>query len=513
MTTPAIYMVDPDEPLDWSDLDGPVPADAAGLSYDAIHAARVLLDEGSHRAEAARWQGKQHPVCPTCRTAGDGGKFTCSCSQTPTAGTPAAPTVEPYRDFWAARPQLQHIHDFARARRAAPWAALGVTLTRLVTSVPPFVVLPPIVGGHASLNTFVALVGGSGAGKGAAESAAADAIDFGELDVSSLGSGEGIAHLFMSRNRKGDLTQHTESALLSVPEIDSLTALGSRTGATLMPELRKAWSGERLGFGYADPAKRLPVPSHKYRLCLVAGVQPGRAGGLLGESDGGTPQRFIWLPATDPIAPDEAPVAPAPWKWKLPTWPLGESGTGRVVLPVCEEAQRVIIGVRLAQLRGQVTALDGHALLARLKVAAALALLDNRAEVSAADWELSEVVATVSQRTRNEVVAELERVESVRNRRRGEAEADRAVIVDERTEEETVKRVARTLVRKLTGAGDWIAHSKLRRDLANRSRSYFDAAIDRLLDAGQIDVETVATDTMGRDVDGRRYRVASGGVR
>ena len=51
---------------------------------------------------------------------------------------------------------------------------LGSVLVRLIAAVPPDTVLPPIIGGHASLNLFTAVVDHSGGGKGGAEAAAAD---------------------------------------------------------------------------------------------------------------------------------------------------------------------------------------------------------------------------------------------------------------------------------------------------------------------------------------------------
>jgi hypothetical protein len=173
------------------------------------------------------------------------------------------------------------------------------------------VCLPPIVGGKASLNMFVGLVGPSGSGKGAAEAVAADALDVGYIVSHNVGSGEGIAHGYKHRV-KGELEWNDDdhAVLFSVPEIDSLAAQGDRKGATLMPQLRSGWTGEQLGFGYADPTKRIIVEAHQYRLCLVAGIQPARAACLLDDADGGTPQRFLWLPATDPDAPDVAPAEP-----------------------------------------------------------------------------------------------------------------------------------------------------------------------------------------------------------
>ncbi|MGH3599134.1 MAG: hypothetical protein ACRDQH_02460, partial [Pseudonocardiaceae bacterium] len=150
----------------------------------------------------------------------------------PAAPTPtvlgAAPDAP---DFWDQRPTLGHIRDFARSRRVAPWALLGITLARTIAMIPPFVVLPAFVGGHASLNLFVGVVGRSGAGKGGAEAAAADAIKSSEtVDTLTVGSGEAIAHAFMERRKnpetkQPEIHQHTTRVLVSIAEIDTLGAL------------------------------------------------------------------------------------------------------------------------------------------------------------------------------------------------------------------------------------------------------------------------------------------------
>src|SRR5258707_333753 len=96
-------------------------------------------------------------------------------------------------------------------------------------------------------------------------------------------------------NQREGLNLILYSALLQIREIDTWAALKDRTGSTLIPELRKLYSGEELGFGYADPDKRVLIPDHSYRACIIAGVQPGRGQALLADADGGTPQRFCWL--------------------------------------------------------------------------------------------------------------------------------------------------------------------------------------------------------------------------
>jgi hypothetical protein len=402
--------------------------------------------------------------------------------------------IGPTADFWDARQLLMHVHDFARARRSSPWAVLGVVLARVAAVAPPRVVLPAMVGGQASLNPYVGLVGPAGAGKGAAEAAAADAIQLGDVEVGALGSGEGLVHLFMRRlsdKDGGGQVQHHEAVLLSVPEIDTLTALGARQGATLLPELRKAYMGERLGFGYADPKKRLSLSSHAYRLALVVGIQPERALALLSDSDAGTPQRFLWMPATDAGAPEVAPACPKPWRWKAPEWPPEEFFDPRTDLGVCRAARDLIDTERVKRLRGEGDALDGHALLARLKVAALLGILDGRLEVSDADWQLADVVMRVSLATRNSVAVALHAV----SLRRTEAEAARAATIGKRvakaTEEVSVERTANNIVRKLRAAGNGLSHSELRRQVPARDREHFDEAIDVLHRKKWIKKETV----------------------
>lgn len=382
--------------------------------------------------------------------------------------------------FWSARPVLSHVQEFARSRVVSPWAMLGVVLARQIVRVRPAVVLPATIGSEASLNLFVALVGVSGQGKGAAESAAGDAVTFGQdLEVATVGSGEGIGHLYAHRE-KGEVVRDRESVLFTVPEVDNLTALGNRQGSTLLPQLRSAWSGERLGFSYADPAKRLPIPRHTYRMGLVLGVQPGRAGPLLDDVDGGTPQRFVWLPTTDPEAPEVPPPTPPPWKWPGFTDPFLFAPDGLLRLDVPDSIVTLIQGAHRDRLLGSSDALDGHMLLCRLKVAAALCLLDVRLSVSAADWELAGVVLRVSDRTRAGVVRHLATAVKDQNRARALGEAERSIVVSETVSERSVERVSRVISRAYTRevTEGPVPYRKLVQAVASRDREWMDQALD-----------------------------------
>jgi len=423
----------------------------------------------------------------------------------PPAATQTPPRAVDADQLWTARPVLQHIHNFARARRTSPLAVLGVALARVVTATDPTVVLPPLIGGQASINLFIGIVGPSGSGKGAAEAVAEDAIDVGIIETLTPGSGEGIAHGYMRRTKDGP-EQHTKAVLFSLAEIDTLAALRDRSGSTLLPELRKAWMGERLGFAYADPTKRLPVPAHQYRMTLVAGIQPGRATTLLDDTDGGTPQRFLWLPVTDPDAPDQPPDEPARWPWRRPR--LHANSRGKVIVPVCDTAQRAVDDARLARLRGTGDALDGHALLARMKVAVALALLEQRIEITDDDWRIAGIVMEISDQTRTNVVEEIRRTATEINRQKGAAEGARAVVVAETLEAATEKRVARWVVRKLTANGP-MSGTELRRATESKVRQHLSTVLERLIETGLVKAEDTDRDNEGHGGKGVRYQVVT----
>lgn len=407
----------------------------------------------------------------------------------PPTEPPPPPTGTQVEEFWQARPLLAHLHTTARARRTSPWAVLGVALARIVAATPAAVVLPPIVGGQASLNTFIGLVGKSGSGKGAAERVAAEALVYGtHIPTMQTGSGEGLVHAYRRRLRDGTQETVNEAVLFSVPEIDTLSALGSRQGATLMPVLRNAWSGEQLGFAYADPSRRLEVEPHTYRLCLVAGIQPQRAQALLDEADGGTPQRFLWLPATDRHAPDTPPECPEPMRWEQPHWnrhDLRTRSNGRTEMAVCHTARATIDAAHLARTRGEGDALDGHLLLAQLKAAAALAIADGRLEVNDEDWRLADVLTRWSTSVRAGIAEALKAKARASNEAKADAEAERAVKVADRTAEAQTQRVVRAVMRHLHD-GEVVSRGDLRRRVPHRDRPAFDEAVGLLIGTGQV---------------------------
>ncbi len=333
-------------------------------------------------------------------------------------------------------------------------------------------------------------MGRSGGGKGAAEAAAADVIDLPATKKAGIGSGEGILHQYakyhpQTKTEPGGVEQHTTRVVFTAAEVDQLSALKGRTGSTLLPMLRDAWSGAQLSFAYVDETKRLHVDTHAYRLCLTVGVQPGRASVLLDDVDGGTPQRFLWLPTTDPDIPSVAPDNPGRWgSWRMPDLPTVDLFTGRRPITVCDEAVAAIDAAAVARHRGDGDAIDGHALLCRLKAAAALAALDGRLEVRGDDWALSQVLMAVSDATRDTVRRQLSKVFADANRAKGRADGERAVMADEVRDEAALHRVVEAIRRAL--AGGPLSRAKVRKTINSRDREYFEAALRALISVGDI---------------------------
>jgi hypothetical protein len=418
-------------------------------------------------------------------------------------------------DFWTERKVLTHIRDFALSRLVSPWAVLGCVLVRVIVATSPLVVLPAIVGGVGSLNLFLALMGVSGEGKGGATTVAAEAVDLGltvdfkpHFKTHSVGSGQGIAHAYGHYDAKlGKVVRHGVSALLELEEIDHLSGHTKQNGSTTLPELRRLYMGEKLSHLYVDPTKRIEIEAHTYRAGLVIGAQPSRVAVLLDDADGGSPQRFLWLP-TGYTVPEVIPAQPdAPWPWVPPQWEpdhpdsgvsLWSATRGRVTLPVPDCAVSAVREARIARLGRRGDPLDSHRLFTQEKVAAGFAILDGRAAISEDDWRLSGRLMVVSDTTRAGAVAVLGERNAQRNKSRGKADAERAVIVDNTRAAAAVKRVIKSVLRIL-GDGQWMTYSELRRGLSgSAARDYLDDALVILESSGQVISETT--------VKGRRYR-------
>ena len=253
-----------------------------------------------------------------------------------------------------------------------------------------------------------------------------------------------------------------------------------------MSVLRQGFSGESIGHSYIKRESNITLPAHSYRMCLVVSVQPTRAGVLMDDVSGGTTQRFMWFPSTDPRISYKPPWFPGPLalpsyrEWMYPT---------EIQIP--DAARQLIMETRVKNMRGEVAAIDGHALFCREKFAFALAVLDGRTEMSDEDWELSGLASEMSQRTRESIEAQIAEAREEEARERGKlqgvssvaAEDEKLVQHDKRRE-----RIGKWVQRKLSENGPM-----KQRDLhhamnsKNGDRNYLQYVLGALKDVGVVE--------------------------
>jgi hypothetical protein len=152
----------------------------------------------------------------------------------------------------------------------------------------------------------------------------------------------------------------------------------------------------------------------------------------------------------------------------------------------------VVAEVRLAHVarqRGEVSGeLDGHRLFTQLKVAVALALLDDRSDMNLADWALAATVMAKSDRARGMIMATLRAKQHAADEVQAAREGRRAVVVSEALRTDAEQRVLSRMLDYLTAHG-WSARSKVRHAVSGPDRHLADDALDRAIAAGAIVAE------------------------
>jgi Bifunctional DNA primase/polymerase, N-terminal len=419
-----------------------------------------------------------------------------------TNGTAPPPGWE--EDFWITRPVLTHLRDFARARRVGPWALLGCVLVRVVAATTTKIVIPALTGGEAPLNLYVGIVAFTGGGKGTAEKAARGAIDLPHVDVVGPGSGEGIGHLFKYwDNKEKTYVQYRNAVILSATEVSTLNAMKARQASTLFAELNKAWIGEPLGFSYVAKEKSLNIRPNEYPLCLITGVQPTNANVILDDVDSGSPARYLWMPASDPGRPIVQPNQPPIWRG----WTLANSvsnidsidPTQLRPMDVCQTARDAVDQAALDRLAEVPTdPFNSHALLSRLKTAAALALLENRSDaITEEDWQLAGVVHAISDRTRLRIVDVVKARQRTANAARALEEGHREVVRGQFVEDHEVKQACQAITKKLRRECGSVTGKVARDAVPPKLRPRFAEAVEKLTEAGQIEVEATGGSRKG----------------
>ena len=402
-----------------------------------------------------------------------------------------ASTLHLPETFWDERPALGHIHKAARSRLVSPDALLGAVLVRIVAMVPHTIELPGVVGSPVGLTLFVILNGPPEAGKSAAAAVAGELLPAPRevLDRLPVGSGEGFVECMFEMVTEEDdngkpikvKRQTKHAAIFHIDEGAVLSDIGTRSGATLLPTLRTAWTHGTLGNTNASAERRRILDGHQYIYGVTLGIQPELAGPLLADVAAGTPQRFVWLMATDPAADGAVVEWPGGLPWEPPSkgdmvrFETSRGGWRRHHLSITETIAAEIRADRLDAMRGQSEreALDAHRTLGRLKVAAALALMDQRLDVSDDDWRLAGVIAETSRAVRRAVEHQVAVARTQQERAAAERHSRREMHVVKTKEEHALDKASRAVarvVRRHRKEHDGCIRSCLTRAIAGRDR-------------------------------------------
>ena len=423
----------------------------------------------------------------------------------PASGISSFPVLPP--EFWESRESLRHIRDAAHANFASADAVLHQTLARVAAGLPAGWRMDTGVGSPCAVNYFTAVVGPSGIGKSHSSEIAAKLVPSAgdlvtELDGIPLGSGEGFTSVFFkvsSVSADGGkaskrMVQSHHNALFFTDEGESVMKMLERSGATLGPTLRSAWSGKNLGQANASAETKRILLGDRYSVGVVIGFQPTTILQLLQDDAAGTPQRFTFAPVIDPYMDPER-VDPGPLNLDF----LKGSALRKSTL-VDEVIRKQLSEEELAIRTGRANPRplqDSQKPAMVARVAALLAYVDGRCDVSGDDWSLAEQVYAVSAAFRSELIfdaKERERAEADAkteyyiNREVGKAAAVKGIDAAER-------RVREWLLRKLDEKGP-MTSGKLKGLGNSRDSALINASLDALVYEGTL------------NLDGTKYSIA-----
>lgn len=364
---------------------------------------------------------------------------------------------DPIATLFSASPTLRHIRDASLSRMTSPLATLACCIAITAAAIPTEITLPAIAGPAASLNLGVMLVGRSGGGKSNAWATAEDLLP--EASEQSFahdaGSGEGLIAVFVGSQGR-DLVR--TQVRMYVDELSQMHALGARSGSTLMPTLRSMVMGNQVGNGNAQKDRDRHLDRLSYRFCAVIGTQPGTAAPLLSNEEviGGTPQRFWWVGAEitndQPIGEQEWP---GPLEW-LTLEGLRQQqsdalhglvqGAGALAYP--DGIAEFIVEQRKEYLfAADPDPLHSHAVLLRLKLAAAMAHLHNRyGGFNEWDWWASGVLMDHHWATIEKCKAEVSVMHSRTNEAIGRANGERQIATTATIEDHVLNDVKKRIV-------------------------------------------------------------------
>jgi hypothetical protein len=432
-------------------------------------------------------------------------------------------------EFWRARDTLTHIRNAAWSMSRSGDVALFGVMTRVASLVSHNLYFDAGVG-RGSLNLYAAVVGRSGAGKSSGVKIAKDLIPVPRplqheqewlpspyLSI-GMGTGEGLIEAYYGEvvMETGDADpkgkpkkekvrkQVRHNVFCYVDEGAQIIKQMERVGSTAGAIIRTMWGGEAAGQQNAQSASTRYIREDSYSLGLLIGFQQSTALPFLSgaESNMGTPQRFLWGGIYDPALPhpDALPVHPGelkidlaqPWSPSAALGPRRELRAGAIHFPASVRAQMLIDqGNRTRGMDRDADPLNAHEPLMRCKVAAILAIIDNRFEVNQEDWDLARIVWNTNCAVRDGLIAYAKAQSAAEEDARTAAHISRQIRTQEATqaaEGENHERVGRHIARLVHSSGR-ATRGEVKRLLRSGDRPAFDQALEVAVDMSWVAID------------------------
>lgn len=477
----ALQVLDPDG----DDQPGAVPLPEVetivGDQYHGDGADDLPVSAVGERPEPVATTPEELPVGPEREA------FTHSESSAKTGEDVPQLTPVTVAEMFDSRASLRSIRDNARNAGEAPFAVLVAVIIRLLACTPPSLTLPGFGARSApgSLNLYGAVAAPSGGGKGEVMALAENCLivrdthgKVVDLETFSIGSGEGLVAVFDMPEDPEELP--VTRAMAEVDEITELTALSGRTGATLQPKLLSMWSGKSVGNRNRGKGTSQQVEAGRYRLTVMAGVQPGNADSLLNPeaSTSGLPQRFLWASMTDPGYDMSTPAAD-PVTVEVPA---GDDRARSV--EVCPEVWDALRADKARKRAGNYPhPWDSHAIQCREIIGVALSLLDGRnGDVDAEDWRLSGLLWRHNRDTRLDCLRGS-------HARAAAAAADRERVREDargQLGDDRMSRAREVIEWALSDGNGRFHRSEVRNGKVRRYRAEFDDVLTEMAEARQV---------------------------
>ncbi|AKK03075.1 hypothetical protein [Corynebacterium epidermidicanis] len=370
---------------------------------------------------------------------------------------------------------LTTLKSSTRECTLSPIASLCIAIMNVCAAVPPGTTFNAGLG-PGSLNQILVLVGGPGAHKDRHASQVANALKITHDDIPveirrhSPGSGEGLVAAITPNKDQ----QTAPPTVFGASEVGTLAALMGRTGSTLRGTLLSMYSGNALGF--TNKSESTYIPENSYTVGVWVGMQPDRSDELFSGKDDGLAHRLLTVEPLDPQLEDVEDGKEFSTK-ALDLSPVSLSRTlaeTGVTFPD-QVVKETVSAARDTLKYGPAKDNNGHRNQTRLKLAAGIALLSSKAEVSLGDWHRAGALMDYSDAVRERCIAHLQAQEIAAGVEKRQKEDS----INAKLERDRLKK-AETLIMDSLAHEEPVKRSALR-DKARRFRSEFDEILTGLI--------------------------------